>query len=71
MDYSTYVRIAKQFMDENYGGLDVLKKQNLYVENELHSYMHKIVMARYTNDPKTGIKINQEFKARFINSLRS
>ena len=71
MDYSTYVSIATQFMNENYGGLVALKKQNLHVENELHKYMHKFVLAEYNNDPKMGIKVNQEFKARLINSLRS
>lgn len=71
MDYSVYVRIATQFVCENYGGLDILKKQNLHIENELHSYMHKFVMAEYISDPKMGIKVNQEFKTRFINSLRN
>lgn len=70
MEYSTYVRKATLFINENYGGLEVLKIHNPSVEDELRKYMYKVVQAEYTEDPKKGIRINQEFGTRFINSQR-
>lgn len=70
MEYSIYVRIATQFMNDNYSGLEVLKKYNPSVEEKLHEYMLKIMLKEYPDDVKKAMKLNKDFCSRFISAQR-
>ena len=52
MSYSTFKRLATQYVEENHGGLSVLSTYNKLVQDKVHTYMLKLMLAECGQDGK-------------------